>query len=34
MHGKFARDMENKDMYNTWRWMRKIFERMHQGFDM
>ena len=24
MHGQFARGMENKDMYNTWRWMRKI----------
>ena len=23
MHGKFARDMEDKDKNNTWRWMRK-----------
>ena len=23
MHGQFARDMEDKDKNNTWRWMRK-----------
>ena len=23
MHGSFVRDMEDKDMNNTWRWMRK-----------
>ena len=23
MHGEFARDMEDKDKNNTWRWMRK-----------
>ena len=23
MYGKFARDMEDKDKNNTWRWMRK-----------
>ena len=23
MHGQFARDIEDKDKNNTWRWMRK-----------
>ena len=23
MHGQFAKDMEDKDNNNTWRWMRK-----------
>ena len=25
MHRQFARDMEDKDKSNTWRWMKKIF---------
>ena len=25
MHQQFARDMEDKDKSNTWRWMKKNF---------
>ena len=34
MHGQFASDMEDKDKNNTWMYEKKLFERMHQAFDM
>ena len=34
-HGQFARDTEDKDTHNTWRWTRKKrHERIHEGFGM